>query len=52
MVCVSALLAACAGSMSPPAAATDPEPPSVKANVSGVAGTNGWYRSAVSVNLE
>jgi len=49
VVCVSALLAACAGSMSPPAAATDPEPPSVKANVSGVAGTNGWYRSAVSV---
>jgi hypothetical protein len=49
VLCVSALLAACAGSMSSPAAATDPEPPVVKANVSGVAGTNGWYRSAVSV---
>jgi hypothetical protein len=35
--------------MSSPAAATDPEPPSVRANVSGVVGANGWYRSEVVV---
>jgi hypothetical protein len=48
---VGALLVVCTGavSMSPPAAATDPEPPSIRAKVSGVVGANGWYRSEVSV---
>ena len=50
MLCVSALLAACAGSVSPPAAATDPEPAVMQATVSGVEGTNGWYRSDVTVS--
>ena len=35
--------------MSRPAAATDPQPPEIRATVAGLAGTNGWYRSEVSV---
>jgi hypothetical protein len=48
---VWALLVVCAGAafMSPSAAASDPEPPSVRAHVTGVVGTNGWYRSEVSL---
>jgi hypothetical protein len=48
---VCALLAVCAGAVfvSPPAAATDPEPPAIRAKVAGLAGTSGWYRSEVSV---
>ena len=38
-----------AGSMPSPAGAADPEPPIVRAKVSGVAGANGWYRSDVTV---
>lgn len=32
-----------------PAAATDIEPPSIRATISGLAGKNGWYRSDVTV---
>lgn len=51
MLRVGVLLAACAGAvfLTPRAAATDPEPPVIRAKVAGLVGTNGWFRSAVSL---
>lgn len=48
------VLAVCAGAISTagPAAATDPEQPSIRADLSGIAGTNGWYRSDVTVRWD
>jgi hypothetical protein len=47
--CAPLLVAGAVALAAAPAAATDVEPPSIRSNVSGLRGNDGWYRSDVTV---